>query len=232
MPDIEMDAFRSEVEIEREWREGEMRLLKNAISALPTEPERALGRKALVVMLYSHFEGICRSVFAIYIDHLNRLGLRVEEAVPALSAAALDDLFKALRDPSSKCEEFRSQLPDDTALHRFARDREFIEQTRAIDQRKIILDPDVIANAESNLKPVVLRKILYRLGMDSNSAKPWEGAINRLLNARNGVAHGSVRQGVRDTDFRNLEIAVSGTVDAIVITLSACITAKGYRVAA
>jgi HEPN superfamily RiboL-PSP-like protein len=43
---------------------------------------------------------------------------------------------------------------------------------------------------ESNLKPVVLRKILFRLGFPPETFASHEGTIHRLVNRRNNIAHG------------------------------------------
>src|SRR5690606_29459620 len=109
------------------WREREMRLFRNQVAALDNEEKKRTARKGLVVMLYSHFEGATKAILSMYVNRVNGLGLRVEEVVPSISAASLSEVFLALRNPEKKCKEFVRSLPDDSALHRFAREREFIE---------------------------------------------------------------------------------------------------------
>jgi len=203
-------------------------MLKNIINGLNHENQKAIARKALVVMLYSHFEGICKTIFGIYISQINSLGLTVSEANSSLGAASLDDMFFALRDPLKKCPEFRNSLPDDAALHRFSRDRNFVEVTKDLEKRSVILKHDRIADTESNLKPVVLKKILYRLGIDPAIAEPWEGVVHRLLRRRNDVAHGTARGGIDEEEYEKLEVAVRSVTDAIVIAIDDCIREKRY----
>jgi len=216
VPLIDVADLRAEIESEREWREGEMRLFRNQIAALDDEEKRRIGRKGLVVMLYSHFEGATKAIISMYVNRLNTLGLRVEEVAPSIGAASLEEIFLALRDPFKKCKEFARLLPDDTALHRFAREREFVEVAWQIAQRAVRIDADSVVDTESNLKPVVLKKILYRVGLDPQLAEPWAGVINQLLNRRNAVAHGSERGGLDGRDYARLEQAVNLVMDELV----------------
>lgn len=228
MPEIDLAEFRAEMEAEREWREREIRQLRNQLSLLASEDQRKTARKALIVMLYAHFEGVCKAVLSMYVNRLNNSGLRVDEVVPHIGAASLAEVFSALRDPNRKCAEFARQLPNDTALHRFARDREFVEVAWKVAQRSVQIDVEEVVDTESNLKPVVLKKILFRLGLDPDLAKPWEGAIHRLLNRRNDVAHGTAKAGIEEKEFADLEQAVWLVVDGIVKALSDAVARKLY----
>lgn len=228
MPEVDLAEFRAEMEAEREWREKEMRQLRNQISALSSEDERKTARKALVVMLYAHFEGVSKALLSMYVNRINNLGLRVDEVVPHIGAASLSDVFTALRDPLKKCAEFARALPNDSALHRFARDREFVEVAWKVAQRSVLMDADEIVDTESNLKPVVLKKILFRLGLDPELAHPWEGAIHLLLNRRNDVAHGTAKAGLEEKEYASLEQAVSLVVDGIVKAISDAVARKVY----
>lgn len=228
MPDIDLADLRSEMETEREWRENEMRLLRNQIASISSDDARKIARKALVVMLYAHFEGACKALLSMYVNRLNALGLVVDQVQPAIGAASVSDVMFALRDPARKCAEFVRTLPDDTALHRFARDREFVEVAWKIGQRPVRMDVEGIVDTESNLKPIVLRKILYRLGLDPNMAQPWEAAIHMLLNRRNDIAHGTARKGLEEVEYSKLEQAVSLVIDGVVTAISEAVSRKAY----
>ncbi len=228
MPSIDLAAVRSEIELEREWREAELRFLKNRIAEIRTTKDQDVARKALVVMLYAHFEGLTKALFTIYINALNGLGIAISSAHSALAAAALADLFKALHNPNSKCKVFARALPQDAKLHRYARDREFLERTADFAKRTLMIDPDLVVDSESNLKPVVLRKILFQLGLDPDIVRPWEGTVNQLLKRRNDVAHGTARDGIDVTDYDTLEKAVKEIVDSLVAALSTALARQAY----
>lgn len=228
MPSIDLAAVRSEIELEREWREAELRFLKNRVAEIRTTKDQDVARKALVVMLYAHFEGLSKALFTIYVNALNGLGIAISSAHSALAAAALADLFKALRNPDSKCKVFARALPQDAKLHRYARDREFLERTAEFGIRTLTIDPDLVVDTESNLKPVVLRKILFQLGLDPDVVEPWEGTVNQLLKRRNDVAHGTARDGIGVKDYDALEKAVKEVVDALVAALTTALTKQAY----
>lgn len=231
MSSVDLAEFRAEMEVEREWRETEMRLLRNQLSLISSDEQRKIARKALVVMLYAHFEGVCKALLSMYVNRLNSLGLRVADVVPPIGAASLTEVFQALRDPNLKCAEFVRALPDDTALHRFARDRDFVEVAWKIAERSVQIDPDLVVDTESNLKPVVLKKILFRLGLDPGLAQPWEGAIHNLLNHRNSVAHGTARAGLEEDEYGHLEQVVTLVVDGLVKAVSDAVARQIYLAA-
>jgi hypothetical protein len=232
MPEVNLAEFRAEMEAEREWRETEMRQLRNQLAFISSEEQRKTARKALVVMLYAHFEGVSKALFSMYVNRLNGLGLRIGDVVSPIGAASLAEVFQALRDPNKKCAEFARALPNDTALHRFARDREFVEVAWKVAQRSVQIDPDEIVDTESNLKPIVLRKILFRIGLEPDLAQPWEGAIHQLLNRRNDVAHGTAKGGPEAKEYANLEQAVSLVVDGIVKAIFDAVARKVYLASA
>lgn len=231
MPFVDLLSLRAEMEAEREWREAEMRLFRNQVASLENLEQQRVARKALVVMLYAHFEGLTKTLLTMYVNHINTLAMKVSEVSAAFGAAAIEDVFKALRDGTKKCPEFTRQLPDDTGLHRFAREREFVEVAQRIASRTVAVDPDNIVDTESNLKPVVLRKILFRLGLDPNLAEPWEATINQLLRRRNDIAHGSARSGIDAVAYSELEQAVKLVFDGLICTIADAVSRQSYRAA-
>ncbi|MDR5904468.1 MAE_28990/MAE_18760 family HEPN-like nuclease [Franzmannia qiaohouensis] len=217
---LDLEDIRAQIEVEREWRESELRFLKNRLSYIDSETDRKIYRKSLVVMLYSHFEGVSKAILFTYVNSINASGLLVEQANEAISAASLADVFQALRDPSSKCRVFKKDLPDDAKVHRFARDKEFLVSLHDFYQRAVSIDVDSIVDTESNLKPVVLRKILFRLGLEPSLVDPWTGTIQHLLRRRNDVAHGSAKDGIDEDVYCELEHTVVSVVDDLVRVVS------------
>ena len=62
--------IRAELEDELRWRTEELRFFKNQLSDFRSDDERNRFRRALVVMLYSHFEGFWKAAFSIYVKAL------------------------------------------------------------------------------------------------------------------------------------------------------------------
>jgi hypothetical protein len=208
-------ALRAELEAEWTWRLDELRFLKNQLANIGNDEQSSIYRKSLVVMLYSHFEGFCKAAFAVYVHALNAEGLAVQQVNAALVASAFSRIFGDLRYAEKKSEFFRTSAPDDSGLHRYARDREFVERFDEFLKLHLTLDSDAIVDTESNLRPVVLQKIIFRLGMNHLMVDPWLDAISQLIGRRNAIAHGSSRKGIDAKEYIELELAVMSVIAEI-----------------
>ncbi len=211
---MNLAGIRAELEDELRWRSEELRFFKNQLGDLRGDVERKRFRRALVVMLYSHFEGFWKAAFSIYVKALNAEAILCKDAVDSLVAATHFDLLASLA--SQKKATFLNWTPpDDPTLHMFHRQVEFL--ARLPDFRVTKLDiPDEVVNPESNLKPDVIRKNLFRLGFPHNLFQSHEGTVHKLLNKRNSVAHGATRLGVEEDEFNDLEQAVMEIMEDIV----------------
>jgi hypothetical protein len=124
---MDFDAIRAELEQDLAWRVDEIRFLQNQGTTLEEDDKRRY-RRALVLILYSHFEGFCKFSFLHYIRILNESGVKCSDASYALAAATLAMAFHGLRDTQRRSPLYLQKLPDDPGLHRFAREREFLER--------------------------------------------------------------------------------------------------------
>src|SRR5689334_6536765 len=217
----------SEIEEDLSWRLDELRFFQNQLAWLKSEQEQERFRRALVLLLYAHFEGYCKFALTLYVDFINRSGITCADATFAIAAASLSDLFKALRNPDKKIPEFRNALPDDTKLHQFGREREFIERTAEFAIRPVKVADDVV-DTESNLKPIVLRKNLYRLGFASDQFAEHEGSINQLLEYRNKISHGQMQGGLSGNSYDTLRGAVFEVMNEIKLQVMRAIKNRSY----
>ena len=205
---MNLAELRAELETDRAWREDEIRAVQNRGSTIADEEELKRYRRVLILLLYAHYEGFCKFAFALYANAVNQSGISCGEATYAIAAASLADLFRNLRNPTKKSDLFRRELPDDVKLHRFAREREFVERSSEVDNRPVSI-PDHVVDTESNLTPVVLKKNLYRLGLPHDQFEQYNGDIHKLLNVRNGISHGSFKDGVDRKLYEELRTATS-----------------------
>ncbi len=219
---------RAEMEGDLAWRQNELRFLQNQTSSVRSENEGDLLRRSLVLLLYAHFEGYCKFALTVYANAVNRAGISCRDANEALAAATLADVLAALRHPSSKCADFRRALPDDSSLHLFAREREFIAQLNAFEARSVAL-PDSVVDTESNLKPIVLRKNLFRLGLDLGALDSVEGDIHRLLQMRNKIAHGESKAGIPLKMYEELREAAHKIMQEITAVITEAVRLERYR---
>ena len=204
---MNLDNVLAELEDDLNWRANEMRFHRNILLNLATEKEQSVFRKSMVVMLYAHYEGYSKVAFGIYASEINKLSLTCNDVNSFISAASLSDLFTALFDTQRKCDLFRRTLPEDTVVHRLARQVELINVLDDVGKRKVAIPVDFVVDTESNLKPAILRKILFRLGFPHNAFEQHEGLIEKLLGIRNSVAHGELTSGVGEKLYNDLENA-------------------------
>jgi hypothetical protein len=224
---MDITAFRAELEGDWAWRIDELRFFQNIGSTITNLDEEDRYRRVLVLILYAHFEGFCKVALGTYVNAVNRLGVNCGEANYAIAAAGLADLFRELRDPNRKSDLFRRTLPDDAKLHRFARDREFVELTDHFGERAVNI-PDYVVDTESNLTPVVLRKNLFRLGFDHDLFAHLDGDVNRLLGYRNNIAHGAAKAGMDRKTYEALRDAVIRIIHEVTALIAQSFQEKKY----
>lgn len=217
----------NEIEEDYAWRSDEIRFFQNQLINISSDAEKDQFRRAIVLILYAHFEGFCKFALTLYVDTVNRQSIKCQEANFSIAAAALADVFSALRNNDKKNDVFRNSLPNDEKLHRYARDRDFVEESNNFNERVVTI-PDGVVDTESNLKPVVLRKNLFRLGFPHDSFESVEGEINKLLGYRNKIAHGAAREGISSQEMETLTNASLRIMNDVKRTVMNALTNREY----
>jgi hypothetical protein len=225
---MNLAEFRAQLEEDDAWRRAEILFFQNQAAYLPTKQEQNKYRRAIILLLYSHFEGFFKFALQVYVDAINGCGILCGEANHAIAAASLSEAFKALRDPSSKSDLFRNELPDDSKLHRLTRDREFVERTHEFWNRPVCIPDDAI-DVESNLKPAVLRKNIYLLGLPTERFAGVERDINNLLRIRNQIAHGASKEGIQEQAYERFRKITFGLMDILKRELTKALQEQSYR---
>jgi len=204
----------ADIEQDQRIRLDEIRFLHIICANLSSEDDKSRMRRAMVVMLYSHFEGFAKFTLEVYRRFVDQSKLKCCEVQPALATAVLRDLFKAFQNPDGGRSFLPKELMDARELRPLAIQRTFVENAWAFGQRLAAI-PDGYVDTESNLKPVVLRKNLFRLGLPHDLFDGFEGSINKLLHYRNSIAHGKRDLAIDETDYDKLFIAVSEIMDEL-----------------
>lgn len=198
-----------EADLERDLSERTTELLfyQNQTQAARSIEDADRLRRALVLLLYAHFEGFAKFAFEAYLLAVNALELSCRDASTTLVAATLQDIFKELRSAHPVRGLFKGQVAEDSTLMRFAREMRFVETAYEILDRKVMI-PDTVVQTESNLKIHVLRKLLFRVGLDPALFDEYTGEIEELVNRRNLIAHGADRAGVEEQVYTKLRDSV------------------------
>lgn len=178
-------------------------------------------------MLYSHYEGFCKTAFGIYADAINTENLVIRVVNKYIAACSLDHVFLAYENKDKKCKIFSNKLPEDGKLHRFARQVDFIEEMDQFEEQIACISETVI-DTESNLKYIVLKKLLYRLGFDYDCFDQYQSNIDKLLGKRNNIAHGAQKTGVSESDYKEIERDIFDVMNSVIYTVMEALEQKQY----
>jgi hypothetical protein len=183
------EVFR-DIEEDRAVREGEIRLVENHARKTSSDREREMLLRVSVLLTYAHLEGFCKFALNAYVSAVNSTRLPCREVSYAVVAATLTTLFRALRNPDSKHPAFARLFPDDSKLHLAFRERAFIAGFDELAETRVLM-PDTVIDSESNLSSAVLKKNLFRIGLEYHAVDEWKADIDKLLGVRNAIAHGA-----------------------------------------
>jgi hypothetical protein len=224
---MDIGRIRSELEFERSWRIDELRFLENLEGLISDDDDRRRYRKALVVMLYSHFEGFVKIALLIYMRAINAANLKCEALNDALVASALAPLFNQVMS-GAKHSFFRHHLPDDSGLHALARRIDFLSSLPEVFALPARLD-DKLVDTGSNLKTIVLKKNLFQLGLDHTLVEPYRLQLDRLVEDRNDLAHGVKKDGPDNNEYLILRASALDIMDTLMGLILTTAASEGYR---
>lgn len=222
---MSITLVRDQLEEEITWRQNEIRFFRNQMSNL-SEEDRDQFRRSLVLMLYAHFEGFFKFSMLSYIKSVNNEKICCLDASPSITAASFQEIFYDLFNTDKKSKIFKQKLPDDTKLHRAARQIDFVNKYNDLQKREVNIPEDLVDT--SNLQPFVLRKCLFILGFQYDSFKDQEHVIVELLNRRNSIAHGAERSGIKDDQYKKLEKSVFNMMEDIMRFVIESLKSKSY----
>ena len=130
-----------------------------------SDPVGGLYRRLLILILYAHSEGFCYFALTHYISAINAEEIERCDANPAIVAISINKHINEMINPKAKSKYYSAKLPDDNKLWALARRMEFMESIDEHLKQKVNISDDCI-NLESNIRPIVLRKALFSVGLD------------------------------------------------------------------
>ena len=211
---MSVEYFQLQIESERDWREEEIRFLDNTQRAMESEDDRKKIRRSILCIVYAHIEGFVQFAFSLYIDEINKKGLKCSEVKPVIAAATLHREFLALNDKNKKSPVFRKVLPDDSKLHRLSRQAEFFENIALIHNYLVAIPEDYVST-ENNVGQQVVEKLLFQVGLEYMDLREIYSPLNRLLNVRNDISHGKRRLGIEDKEYQEFIACCKSVISGI-----------------
>lgn len=206
----------TDIETDRVWRDEELNFFENQLSNQNDSTNKKMLSKALILLLYSFFEGHVKFIFTSYIGAINRLNLNCSDVITPLVASNLYEIFGEFKSGNSnpKHKIFKHEHPK--GFVELGKRIEFLENLENIMSQPIGLNIDKIVDTESNLSKKVLSKILFRIGFDiSDFDEKQLGHIEKLLEYRNAIAHGSRKQGWTYSEYMEIKTSIFSVIQII-----------------
>lgn len=222
-----LDDVWAQLETDMSWRQGELRLLSNAVAGSVRRSDQDRVRRAILVMLYAHTEGFCKVALSTYVKAINDRRLKGREVVEWITAASFEDVFDALEHGDSKGRVFKGALPNDKYLHIFCRRRDFVAEMDDLLDRTVYVPVEAV-DTESNLSSKVLRRNLFKLGLSLGAFADYESDLDELVHRRNNIAHGVDAGMVASRVYEKLQRSAFGFMDVLTLSIVGAIEAGSY----
>ncbi len=220
---------------------GEKEKPKTANERVENDQKRF--RKALVLILYAHFEGFFRYSFALYVNAINEEKINLSEAIEVLVASSLHKEFGNY-DNAKESANQESSVVNKAVRHLDRRVSLIQENEKSRRENKVKLpisdkhnDENSVLYTKSNLNFEVIEKILYRLGFSTDilnklqiSGQTLKSVLNKFLGLRNTIAHGDgkLKEGVDEKLYSEFENIFRQVTEMIYIVISDALREKLY----
>lgn len=208
----------SELEEDKGKRLEEIAFLENICGSLETEDEQDRFRRSILLMLYAHYEGFAKLAFEIYRRHLNESALVGGQVRSVLATCLFQEVLRGVRSPESAKNFLPDAIKEIKELRALGLEVEIVERSRSLLGATIEIDEKFIS-VEDNLWPVVLKKVLFRLGLPHDLFDTHEGSIKALVNRRNGIGHGAETRGVDVSVYGTMKNAVLDVMNTIQVRI-------------
>lgn len=186
-----MSSWTEQIESDLRWREAELGSLKLAVASAPTgsDRQRALLR-ALLAMLYAHYEGFSKFCWELFLDEVEKVACTRAQAVQQLAELSLEKVIRNLRGNTSTQAIW-----------------EFVHTVFPAEMVKPLSFP-VRPETQSNLWPNLAMDNVHALGLSCPQIDEHRQLLRSLVGRRNEIAHGQKLE-VRDlAEYEPYERAV------------------------
>lgn len=202
------------LERDLKWREAELASLKRlAINATAEQVTYRGLLRAMVALLYAHYEGFTKFCWDTVLDHVQSEGIPTCKLETKYALLALETKFKFHRaslDPSSIWAFFTEGLPQSLLIP-----AKFPNDSRL--------------KTESNLWPNVFERESARIGIQCDELDRHRARIKALVTRRNDIAHGKNMVIANLTEYREYENATLCLMHELAIKSIEIIDAKAYQ---
>lgn len=209
-------SWETDLENDLDWRLAELTTLKFQAANAPKNSilQSALLR-ALVAMLYAHYEGFCKSAIRICLREVQSSGIKRVDCKERLVAFSLQKVFRELKAyTADQCWEFYSR----------GLERELQSELKYECDRS----GEIVLVGESNMYPADLKANLDYACIPQTEVDNHEQSLKGLVGRRNGIAHGE-KLLVNDlAAYEELEKATISTMYDVTFGIIATLENRNY----
>jgi len=206
-----MSNWLNQLEEDLDWRLTEIAILKKqaVLASKDSDRYRALLR-ALWAMLYAHYEGFCKFAWDLYLDELQKAGVKRKDCKDEIAKLSLQKQFKSLKgdlSPESLWNfgqtGFRTMLEDN-------------------------LDFQVKLETQSNLYPQLFKENSLKVCLSCTLVDQYEIELKGLVRRRNEIAHGQ-KMIIKDlNEYKKYEDAAIDVMHELAIAIVDCLDQRLY----
>lgn len=205
-----MSNWSKQLEDDLNWREAELASLKTLVVKAPKISVRQALLRAMWPLLYAHYEGFCKFAWDLYLEELQKAGVKRKDCQDAIARLSLQKQFKEIRGNLSPLNiwkfaqtGFRSLLEED-------------------------LDFQVKLETRSNLWPILFKENSQQAGLSCMLVDQYEIQLKALVRRRNDIAHGQ-KMIINDLyEYQKFEDAALVVMHELAVSIVECLDEKLY----
>jgi hypothetical protein len=206
-----MSNWSQELENDLSWREAELVSLK--LQVLKTAKGSVIYQallRALWAMLYAHYEGFCKFAWDLYLEELQKLGIKRKDCREEIAKLSLQKYLNS----------FKWDLSIDSFWE--------FGQTGFQKMLEEDLDFSTKLDTESNLYPNLLKKNSIQVCLNYQLVEKYEIELKALVTRRNHIAHGK-KMIIKDLqEYKKYEDAAIEVMHELAISIVDCLDNKSY----
>lgn len=203
-----MITIRDKIDLEIDWvikETTKLKLIPHKYSL--SSDEKILYLKSIVPMIYAYLEGFIKRSLKMYLELVNEKNLTYNEISPKLLVYKIEKQYNCFLDRFEKIEK-KVNL-----INNFLKDIQEAEVKLFFNESKV-----------QNINCDRLNKILDEFDFENIKDKKINNGLNKLLQYRNGIAHG-------ENSYKVSETLIVEFIDTIINTMDIIsdIIVKGYN---
>ncbi|VXD13807.1 conserved hypothetical protein [Planktothrix serta PCC 8927] len=206
-----MSNWLKRLEEDLNWRETELGILKQQARLASKDSDRyRVLLRALLAMLYAHYEGFCKFAWDLYLEELQKLGIKRKDCREEIAKLSLQKYLNS----------FKWDLSIDSFWE--------FGQTGFQKMLEENLDFSTKLDTESNLYPNLLKKNSIQVCLNYQLVEKYEIELKTLVKRRNEIAHGK-QMVIKDLqEYQKYEDAAIEVMHELAISIVDCLDNKSY----